>query len=47
MTERERTERTLQVFEAYDRRFAQAAVARPKLRPWAAEERGSGWFRRT
>ena len=39
MTEHERTERTLQAFEAYDRRFAQAALARPALRPWVEEER--------
>ena len=39
MTEQERTERTLQVFEAYDRRFAQAELARPALRPWVEEER--------
>ena len=39
MSEKTKLERILQVFEAYDRRFAQAALARPALRPWVAEER--------
>lgn len=39
MTEREKTENTLRVFDEYDRRFAKAMLGRPLRRPWEAEEK--------
>ena len=36
---RQKTEKTMRVFEEYERRFAQAKIDRPFYRPWLAEEK--------
>ena len=39
MTEQEKVRKTMSVFEDYERRFAQAKVQRPLLRPWEHDEK--------